>query len=63
MNVCDLGEKDRKKFALIVGNEGNGIRSTTLDKCDKRLYIQMNEKVESLNVAVATSILLYEMDK
>ena len=63
MNVCDLGEKDRKKFALIVGNEGNGIRSTTLDKCDKRLYIQMNEKVESLNVAVAASILLYEMDK
>ena len=63
MNVCDLSEKDRKKFALIVGNEGNGLRSTTLDKCDKRLYIAMNEKVESLNVAVAASILLYEMDK
>ena len=58
-----LTKKDCKKFALIVGNEGNGIRSSTFDKCDKRLYIKMNERVESLNVAVATSILLYELSK
>ena len=63
MDVCELNKKDREKYALIVGNEGNGVRATTLEKCDKRLYIQMNEKVESLNVAVAASILLYEMDK
>ena len=63
MDVCELSKKDKEKYALIVGNEGNGLRSTTLDKCDKRLYIKMNERVESLNVAVATSILLYELDK
>ena len=30
--------------------------------CDENLYIKMNTEVESLNAAVATSILLYEMD-
>lgn len=63
MDVCDLNKKDKESFALIVGNEGNGIRSTTFEKCDKRLYVKMNERVESLNVAVATSILLYELNK
>ena len=63
MDVWELNKKDREKYALIVGNEGNGVRATTLEKCDKRLYIKMNERVESLNVAVATSILLYELNK
>ena len=63
MDVCTLNKKDREKYALIVGNEGNGVRSSTFEKCDKKLYIKMNERVESLNVAVATSILLYELNK
>ena len=46
-----------------MGNEGQGVRREILDMCDKYLFIDMNEKVESLNVAVATSILLYELDK
>ena len=29
--------------------------------CDEYLYIKMNDKVESLNAAVAASILLYEL--
>ena len=51
------------KFALVVGNEGNGVRREITDKCDKNLYIRMNTDVESLNVGVATSILLYELDR
>lgn len=50
-----------EKFAFIVGNEGNGIRKEILDLCDEYLYIPMNEKCESLNVAIATSIILYEI--
>ena len=49
------------KIAFIVGNEGNGIRKEILDLCDEYLYIPMNEKCESLNVAIATSIILYEI--
>ena len=62
-DVTALKEKDKKRFALIMGNEGNGVNKDLLDKCDKSLYIDMNEKVESLNVAVATSILLYELNR
>ena len=62
-DVSKLKEKDRKKYCLIMGNEGNGVREEILDMCDSYLYIDMNEKVESLNVGVATSIILYELNK
>lgn len=53
--------KELNKFALIMGNEGNGVRSEIAKLADKKIYIPMNPVVESLNVAVATSILLYEL--
>lgn len=53
----------KKKFAIIMGNEGNGVRKSILDMCDEYIYIKMNKACESLNVAVATSIILYELDK
>jgi TrmH family RNA methyltransferase len=51
------------KFAIIMGNEGNGVRKNILDMCDEYLYIDMNSECESLNVGVATSIILYQLDK
>ncbi len=63
MDVGCLKEKDKKRYALIMGNEGNGVREKILDMCDEYLYIDMNEEVESLNVGVATSIILYELNK
>ena len=61
--VKNLSKKEKETFALIIGNEGNGVNPKYLEKSDKFIYIPMNEVVESLNVGVATSILLYEMDK
>lgn len=55
--------KDKKSYGLVVGNEGNGVSEEVLDLCDKYIYIDMNEKVESLNVSVATSIILYELNR
>lgn len=52
-----------KKFAIIMGNEGNGVKEEVEELCDEFLYIDMNEACESLNVGVATSIILYELDK
>ena len=46
-----------------MGNEGNGISEVSSEVCDEYLYIEMNDKCESLNVGVATSIILYELDK
>lgn len=54
--------KDEKQV-IIMGNEGNGVSEELLKMCDKYLYINMNKNCESLNVAVATSIILYELDK
>ena len=51
------------KFVIIMGNEGNGISELSSELCDEFIYIDMNDKCESLNVGVATSIILYELDK
>lgn len=51
------------KFAIIMGNEGNGVKPEILDMCSDYIYIDMNKSCESLNVGVATSIILYELDK
>ncbi len=48
-----------KQFALIMGNEGNGVAADLLDKTDQNLYIPMNGEAESLNVAVAAGILIF----
>ena len=50
-------------FAIIMGNEGSGVEQNILNMCDEYLYIPMNKKCESLNVGVATSIILYELTK
>ena len=53
--------KTYSHYALIIGNEGRGMSSEIQELCDEYLYIKMNEQVESLNAAVAASILLYEL--
>ena len=62
-DVRTLKDKDRSRYCLIMGNEGNGVSEEILDMCDSYFYIEMNEVVESLNVGVATSIILYELNK
>ncbi len=48
-------------MALVVGNEGNGPSKPFCDLAQQRLKIPMGYGVESLNVAMATGILLYEI--
>ncbi len=52
-----------QKYCLIMGNEGNGIRPNIQELCDYNFYIPMKNQVESLNVGVACSILLYELGR
>ena len=44
---------------LIVGSEGKGISNLVLKQCDYRVKIPMEGHVNSLNVSVATAVLLY----
>jgi 23S rRNA (guanosine2251-2'-O)-methyltransferase len=61
-NAKNYTEVDYKiPIALIVGNEEKGIRKLTASKCDFLVKIPMLGKIQSLNVSVATGILLFEI--
>jgi len=47
--------------AIVVGNEEKGIRRSVAENCDHLIQIPMLGKTQSLNVSVATGILLYEV--
>lgn len=49
-----------KDCALLIGNEARGLSEKISAKADKLIKIPMHGKVESLNAAVATAILMYE---
>ena len=53
----------KDNYALVIGNEGNGVSKEILNLCDKTIYIDTNNDSESLNVAMASSIILYELNK
>ena len=50
-------------FAVILGNEGSGVREDVLNLTDINVRIEMSEKLESLNVAIAGSIIMYYLYK
>ncbi len=51
---------DYTKTAIIIGNEANGVSEKVLNEATDKIKIPMIGKTESLNAAVATSIILYE---
>ena len=51
------------KYAIVFGNEGNGVSERVLNKCDMNVRIDMNSSCESLNVGVSSGIVLYHMYK
>lgn len=64
VNGTNLNELDiPNKYAIVMGNEGNGVREAIASLCNDAIYIPMNKTCESLNVAIATSIILYEFNK
>ena len=50
-----------KPAAILVGNEHRGVSEEALQIADQRIYIPMFGMVESLNVSVATAVILYEV--
>ncbi len=50
-----------KKIAFLIGNEGNGLSDEVANTADSWVKIPMEGQVESLNVATATTILVYEV--
>ena len=57
-NIKSVNEK---KVAFVIGSEGKGVSSEVKGLCDDFIYIDMNKKCESLNAAVASSIIMYDI--
>jgi len=51
----------RGSVALVLGNEGKGIRRNVLEHCDRVVTIPMTGHVDSFNVAAAAAVLCYEV--
>ena len=59
--AMDIRKADVKKMAVVIGSEGQGVRRDILDSADAELIIPMNERCESLNAAVAATIVMWQM--
>ncbi|EGN38228.1 hypothetical protein HMPREF0988_01467 [Lachnospiraceae bacterium 1_4_56FAA] len=49
--------------AFLIGNEGNGLRQEVADCADTWIRIPMAGQVESLNAAVASAVLMFEVSR
>lgn len=56
-------ENYKKGTAILIGNEGNGLRKEISDAADVKVQIPMQGKVESLNAAIAASVLMFEVSR
>ena len=57
----DLRQWDLKNMAVVIGSEGQGVRQEILEAADAQLIIPMNPRCESLNAAVAATIVMWQM--
>lgn len=61
MGEAIAGQPAPARLGLVVGNEGGGLSTLTRERADKIVALPLRSTVESLNVAVAAGILLYEL--
>lgn len=60
-NGINIKDINKENIAIVMGSEGQGLSNEVKNMCDNFVYIKMDNACESLNVGVATSILLYEV--
>lgn len=61
--VKTVSECRFKKSAIVIGNEGNGVRREVAALCDASVIIPMQGGAESLNASVAAAIFMYKMSE
>ena len=57
----DLRLSPLTQMAVVIGSEGQGVRREILEQADRELIIPMNQHCESLNAAVAATIVMWQM--
>ena len=60
-DTVSLRDADLRRAAAAIGSEGRGLSDELLNLCDRTVKIPMSERCESLNAAIAASVLLWEM--
>lgn len=60
-DTVPLAEANLARAAVAIGSEGRGLSQQVLDECVKTLKIPMNPRCESLNAAIAATVVLWEM--
>ena len=60
-DTVDVREISLSRAAVIIGSEGRGVSDLALELCQKTLKIPMTSRCESLNAAIAASVVLWEM--
>lgn len=60
-DTLDVRDADYSRAALAIGSEGRGLSDEVLALCDKTIRIPMSERCESLNAAIAATVLLWEV--
>lgn len=53
----------KKKIAIVLGNEHRGLSEEAIKGADEKVYIPMKGMVQSLNISVTAAILMYEIDR
>ena len=59
--AMDIRKADVKQMAVVIGSEGQGVRKEILENAGAELIIPMNPRCESLNAAVAATIVMWQM--
>lgn len=57
----DLRQAPLSQMAVVIGSEGQGVQKEILDAAQRELIIPMNPRCESLNAAVAATIVMWQM--
>lgn len=60
-DTVPLSDANLSKAAVAIGSEGRGLSQQMLDECAKTLKIPMSPRCESLNAAIAATVVLWEM--
>ncbi len=61
--AVDLHQASLEKMAVVIGSEGQGVRKEIIRQADAELIIPMNPRCESLNAAIASAIVMWQMQK
>lgn len=63
VSIDDPALMAEEKLAIILGTEGDGLASCTIDSCDYTVCIPMSHGVDSLNVAAASAVAFWQLGR